>query len=180
ITDALYYPAHMAIVPAIMSAERQGASEGQKKDFSSYLQSANAATSVAGQIALFTGPVIGGAIIALFPSDKVDPDTGEVVPTLEGIGWAMFVDTMTFVFHVISLLFVHVKAIKPVKKGQEESPKVNKAPVESVVSEAVAEEGETVSETEKKPGALDGLKVILASRPMILIYVVIPFGPICI
>ncbi|GIQ89005.1 hypothetical protein KIPB_011377, partial [Kipferlia bialata] len=107
ITDALYFPAHMAMVPAILSKKRQAGGEGDKEgegegegegerqtggegeggkegegDYSVHLQSGNAALSVSQQVSLFLGPMLGGGVIALFPSDTVDPDTGEIVPTL--------------------------------------------------------------------------------------------------
>ncbi|GIQ81083.1 major facilitator superfamily protein [Kipferlia bialata] len=183
VTDALYFPAHMAMIPLIMSngnapgakpetetkGETETETEGEgererdsgRKDYSQYLQAANAAASLATRSSLFTGPLLGGAVISLFPSDMVDPDTGEVVPTMTGIGWAMLIDALTFVFHVGSLLFVHIH--KPETQTETEAKDDDKE---------TEGEGEADAEAPSKPSTFAGLALIAKSKTMLLVFLV--------
>ncbi len=93
LADAFFYPAASAIVPAILPK--------------SQLQIGNSITQGTAQLSVFLGPVLAGAIIALFSTAGVD---GQDVPDLRGIGIAFALDAITFLLSALTL-----KLMRPTK-----------------------------------------------------------------
>lgn len=93
LADAFFYPAASAIVPAILPKNQ--------------LQIGNSITQGTAQLSVFLGPVLAGAIIALFSATGVN---GEDVPDLRGIGIAFALDAITFLLSALTL-----KLMRPTK-----------------------------------------------------------------
>lgn len=90
--DALFFPAQASIVPHLVKPEQ--------------LQSANAIVMMTQQLSLFGGPILAGALIALFSTSATETD-------LTGIGMAFGIDSLTFFASAITLWFIKMQPIKP-------------------------------------------------------------------
>lgn len=86
--DAFFYPAQTSIVPRLVEE--------------AHLQTANAITMMTQQFSLFGGPVLAGALIALFSQGQ---DTGPAAD-LTGIGAAFGVDALTFLVSAWTLWLI--------------------------------------------------------------------------
>lgn len=90
--DALFFPAQSSIVPQLVKT-------GQ-------LQTANSIVMMTQQLSLFGGPILAGAMIALFsPTASNSSD-------LTGIGAAFGIDALTFLVSAITLWMIRMPKIK--------------------------------------------------------------------
>lgn len=85
IADAFFFPAQNSIVPALVPEDR--------------LQQANGIVQGTGQLAVFIGPAVAGFVIASF-------GIGGSSPGLTGIAIALFVDALTFMASLVTLLLI--------------------------------------------------------------------------
>ncbi|MBZ0301492.1 MAG: MFS transporter [Anaerolineae bacterium] len=95
LADAIFFPAQSAIVPQIV----------RKSD----LQTANAIVQGTAQLSLFAGPVLAGALIALFGS-QATTGSEPTAAGLTGIGIAFGFDTLTFAFSVLTLWLMRTRS----------------------------------------------------------------------
>ena len=102
LADAFFYPAASAIVPAILPKNQ--------------LQIGNSITQGTAQLSVFLGPVLAGAIIAIFSASGGASSEG--VPDLRGIGIAFGLDSITFLLSAICL-----KLMRPTKIADSEKEK---------------------------------------------------------
>lgn len=101
LVDAFFFPASATMVPRLTTADQ--------------LQTGNAIYQGTATASLFLGPVLAGVLIALFGQGTVNPQTGEAIPELTGIGLAFAFDTLTFLVSAISLWLIRMPP------GQEEA-----------------------------------------------------------
>ncbi len=87
--SGIFIPASSSIVPKLVKREE--------------LQTANAFVQGTGQLSVFIGPVLAGAVIAYFSSQGA-------TSTMEGIGLAFAVDAFTFLVSVGTLWLMKFKA----------------------------------------------------------------------
>ncbi|UCH89011.1 MAG: MFS transporter [Thermoplasmata archaeon] len=92
--DGFFYPAQLAIIPQIV----------KKK----HLQVANSLIMGMMQVTMFAGPVLAGLVIATFATSETD---------LTGIGYAFFIDALTFLISLITLAMISISRKK--KKDKE-------------------------------------------------------------
>lgn len=94
LADAFFFPAQTTIVPELV-----------KKDD---LQAANSIIQGTGQLSLFLGPVLAGAMIAILDGGG-STIAGTAVPDMSGIGAAFAIDALSFVASITCLMSMRIK-----------------------------------------------------------------------
>lgn len=85
LADAFFYPAQQSIVPALLEPDQLG--------------QGNAIAQGTGQLAVFIGPAIAGAVVAAL-------GTSGAQPSMAGIGLALLVDAASFVVSLVTLALI--------------------------------------------------------------------------
>jgi MFS family permease len=85
VADAFFYPAHQAIIPALVEPDELG--------------SANGLSQSTTQLTLFAGPGVAGLVVAALGT------TGPH-PSLSGIGIALLIDALSFVVLLVTLALI--------------------------------------------------------------------------
>eukprot|EP00768_Dysnectes_brevis_P000094 gnl/Dysnectes_brevis/1020_a1137_1823.p1 GENE.gnl/Dysnectes_brevis/1020_a1137_1823~~gnl/Dysnectes_brevis/1020_a1137_1823.p1 ORF type:complete len:516 (-),score=207.78 gnl/Dysnectes_brevis/1020_a1137_1823:1451-2998(-) len=164
LSDSVYFPAHLSIIPQILREQMH------------LLEVANAVISMSAMIALSLGPIISGIVISQFPSEIIDPDSGEPIPSLQGVGWAIAIDVVTFLLHMGFMVLIGV-AIREsqVVTAEEWAAQIDREPSESEVvldpTPAPTPSAEQAKAGEKM-SLRDTLRFIRSVRPMVVLFVV--------
>ncbi|MEP6988539.1 MAG: MFS transporter, partial [Chloroflexota bacterium] len=93
LADAFYFPGQSAIVPQLLPEDQ--------------LQAGNTFVQGTAQLSLFLGPVLAGALIALF-GHSVSADG---TPGTQGIGIAFGIDTLSFIASLVCLSLMRIPVV---------------------------------------------------------------------
>ncbi len=93
LADAFYFPAQSAIVPQVLSEDQ--------------LQAGNSFVQGTAMLSLFLGPVLAGALIALFGHTAA----ADGAPDLQGIAIAFAIDALSFVASLLTLLMMRIPGV---------------------------------------------------------------------
>jgi MFS family permease len=93
LADAFYFPAQTAIVPQVLSEDQ--------------LQAGNSYVQGTAMLSLFLGPVLAGALIALFGQTAA----ADGAPDMRGIAIAFAIDALSFVASLLTLLMMRIPGV---------------------------------------------------------------------
>jgi MFS family permease len=111
VVDAFFYPVQIAIIPQVTAKE--------------HLQVGNSIIQGTAQLSRFAGPVLAGAMIALFGNSSVSTAAGaESIPDLQGIGFAFGFDAFTFLASTVTLWMIRTQQPQDVTDKTEPSESV--------------------------------------------------------
>lgn len=101
LADAFFFPAQTAIVPQLLAEDQ--------------LQAGNTFIQGTAQLSIFLGPVLAGGLIALLGNTTTPNDT----PSLQGIGIAFAIDSLSFLASLACLVLMRVPGTKKQQEQQQ-------------------------------------------------------------